>query len=305
MGTASRLGLYGVGLLAVFGVAFVVAKPLVPDDVVARWTTAEPGHDAHPTPPTTDQHGLTLQAEGYALGAITAPTSPGTAGTLFFTITDATGAPVTDYATAHEQQLHLIVVRTDGTDYRHVHPQLNRQTGTWSLPWTWTDAGTYRVFADFTPSAHTESITVSRTVDVAGLLNPRPADTRSTTTTVDGYTATLTSSLTPGSSSEVKITLSRNGIAVKALQPYLGAFGHLVALRQGDLAYLHVHAMGEPPTPASTSGPDIEFMATAPSAGRYLLYLDFQIDGVVRTATFVLDAAPAGSADHGADGHGH
>ena len=25
------------------------------------------------------------------------------------------------------------------------------------------------------------------------------------------------------------------------LQPYLGAYGHLVALRDGDLAYLHVH----------------------------------------------------------------
>ena len=37
-----------------------------------------------------------------------------------------------------------------------------------------------------------------------------------------------------------RLTVSRDGAPV-AVQPYLGAFGHLVALREGDLAYLHVH----------------------------------------------------------------
>jgi len=75
---------------------------------------------------------------------------------------------------------------------------------------------------------------------------------------------------------------------VTTLQPYLGAAGHLVALRSGDLAYLHVHPMGE--RPAASSGPDIAFLAQAPSAGRYLLYLDFQVDGQVHTAAFTVTA---------------
>ena len=69
------------------------------------------------------------------------------------------------------------------------------------------------------------------------------------------------------------------------LQPYLGAYGHLVALRDGDLAYLHVH-----PQHTDTAGPDIGFDADVPTAGTYRLFLDFQHAGVVRTAAFTATA---------------
>jgi copper chaperone CopZ len=73
---------------------------------------------------------------------------------------------------------------------------------------------------------------------------------------------------------------------VTDLEPYLAAYGHLVALRAGDLAYLHVHPAGEPGDGKTPAGPDITFYATAPSTGDYRLFLDFQHDGVVRTAEF-------------------
>lgn len=76
------------------------------------------------------------------------------------------------------------------------------------------------------------------------------------------------------------------------LQPFLGAAGHLVALRTGDLAYLHVHPMDDS-AGRSPSDPQVVFTAEAPTPGRYLLYLDFQVDGQVHTATFALDAAQA------------
>ena len=61
-----------------------------------------------------------------------------------------------------------------------------------------------------------------------------------------------------------------------------------MALREGDLAYLHVHPDGA----ATAAGrPDVAFVAEVPSAGGYRLYLDFQHDGVVRTAEFNVDAA--------------
>ena len=62
-----------------------------------------------------------------------------------------------------------------------------------------------------------------------------------------------------------------------AIQDYLGAKGHLVALREGDLAFLHVH-------------PDerrLQFEATFPTAGRYRLFLQFKTaDGQLHTAAF-------------------
>ena len=56
----------------------------------------------------------------------------------------------------------------------------------------------------------------------------------------------------------------------------LGAGGHLVALREGDLAYLHVHPSGE----------GVAFEADLEPRSRYRLYLQFKHDGRVHTAEF-------------------
>ena len=104
------------------------------------------------------------------------------------------------------------------------------------------------------------------------------------------------------------LTVSRDGVPVTDLQPYLAAYGHLVALREGDLAYLHVHPDGAPGDGVTPAGPQIEFVAEVPTAGNYRLFLDFQHGDVVRTAEFTVPtgaatdpAAPA----HATDGHGH
>ena len=49
-------------------------------------------------------------------------------------------------------------------------------------------------------------------------------------------------------------------------------------------------AQGDGVTPA---GPQIQFVAEVPSAGDYRLFLDFQHDGVVRTAQFTVPTGPA------------
>jgi len=94
--------------------------------------------------------------------------------------------------------------------------------------------------------------------------------------------------------------------SVRDLQPYLGAYGHLVALRSGDLAYLHVHPGGEPGDGKTRPGPDISFTATAPSEGAYRLFLDFKHEGKVRTAAFTVraqgtGATPVGESEPGAE----
>ena len=87
------------------------------------------------------------------------------------------------------------------------------------------------------------------------------------------------------------ITVRRDGQVVTT-EPYLGAAGHLVALRDGDLAYLHVHPLDDEP-----AGP-VRFAVEVPSAGLYGLFFDFQVDGQVRTARFVLDADRAATHGH-------
>ncbi|MCD2498166.1 heavy-metal-associated domain-containing protein [Microbacterium nymphoidis] len=308
MNTPARLGLYGAGLLAVFGVAFAAGGVLVPDATVAAWQhSAAYGatHTPDPSASTTqeaDVNGTSIAQAGFTLSEIQAPLTVGEEGTLSFAIVDRDGTAVTEYERAHGKDLHLIVVRSDGAGYRHVHPILDATTGTWSLPWTWERAGTYRVYADFTSGG--TSVTLSRFVTAGGELTPEPRTSVVTDTRVDGIDVSVSGELVAGAASDLTIDITRNGAPVTELEPYLGAFGHLVALRDGDLAYLHVHAHGEEPAPGETSGPTVSFTAQAPTAGRYLLYLDFQVAGTVHTAELVMDAV-AGTTDTSTDaGHG-
>ncbi|MFC4139758.1 MULTISPECIES: hypothetical protein [unclassified Microbacterium] len=244
--------------------------------------------------------GTSLSRDGYLLTEVGAPATAGETGTLSFTIRDADGTPVTAFAQSHGRALHLIVVRTDGTGYRHLHPELDAASGVWSTTVTWDAAGSYRLFADATPLG-ADGVTLTRTIDVEGDLRPAKHRGERRHVTVDGIEVHLDGTLRTGDGGVLTATVSEHGHPVQRLEPYLGAYGHLVALREGDLAYLHVHALGETPAAGDLSGPEVAFHASAPTAGRYFLFLDFQVDGRVRTASFVVEAsgaAPTATADH-------
>ncbi|MCD0445063.1 hypothetical protein LO763_15710 [Glycomyces sp. A-F 0318] len=315
MNTPARLGLYAAGLAALFAGAYLVAGAVVPASTVeARQDEAAPEHDmdmetgmedhgGHEAEPV---RGLAIEQDGYLLSEISAPATAGTEGVLAFGVTAPDGTVLDRYAESHEKDLHLVVVRADGTGFRHVHPEFDGET--WSLPWSWEQPGTYRVFADFVPgdAEETLDVTLSRTVEVAGDYAPRAEPPVTRTASVDGFDVTLTGDLAAGAAAELTVEVARDGEPVTALEPYLGAWGHLVALREGDLGYLHVHPEGDDPEPGATAGPAITFATTAPTEGRYLLYLDFQVDGRVHTAPFVLDTGGAEpAATESATPHGH
>ncbi|GAA2127250.1 heavy-metal-associated domain-containing protein [Glycomyces algeriensis] len=323
MNTGTRLGLYGGGLAVLFAAAFGTAAAVMPDDAADDWND-QSGHDGghesgSDSGAAASLPGLAIEQDGYLLTEVGAPAGIGEEGELAFQITGANGEPLTDYTVSHEKELHLIVVRSDGTHFRHVHPELDAN-GTWSLPWTWDAAGSYRVYADFVPEGG-EGLTLTRTVEVAGDYGPETATEPSLVAEVDGFTVTLEGDLSAGASAEVTASVTREGQPVTELEPYLGAFGHLVALREGDLAYLHVHPEGEAPQAGDLSGPDVRFATEVPTAGRYFLYFDFQVAGEVHSAAFVVDTAesaggaadptegttdePSESAEHPTDDHGH
>ncbi|WP_019201883.1 hypothetical protein [Tsukamurella sp. 1534] len=311
MNPSQKLAAYGAGLVVAFAGAYGIAGAVVPDSVVAGWergstsTHAGAEHNAGSAaaastaaPAAAAIKGVSLSADGYTLGPVTAPVVPNVAGGVDFTVLDRQGAPVREFDIAHEKQLHLIAVRADGAHYQHLHPTLDTASGRWWVPVTWPEAGTYRIYADFTPTGAKSSTTLTRTVQVDGAAIAQRREA-SRIAQVDGFTAVLGGDLAAGGSSDLTVTITRDGAPVIDLEPYLGAYGHLVALREGDLAYLHVHATGAEPLPGGRSGPDIGFAAEVPTAGRYLLYLDFQVDGVVRTAQFVVDARQGGDEQGG------
>ncbi len=243
-----------------------------------RQTTAGPAGAAFPK-------GLTVSQDGYTLRP-SATTLPAGRALFSFTVLGPDNQPVRAYTPTHDKELHLIVVRRDLSGFQHVHPTRDA-AGTWSVPLSLAEPGTYRAFADFAPKARGEdALTLGVDLSVAGGYRPLPVPLASRTAVVEGYTVTLGGVLKPGTSSPVTLAVSKDGRPVTDLQPYLGAYGHLVALRVGDLAYLHVHPDGTPGDGKTAPGAAIRFFAEVPTAGSYRLYLDFRHQGVVRTAEF-------------------
>ncbi|MEU0220242.1 hypothetical protein ABZ281_36540 [Streptomyces sp. NPDC006265] len=318
MNTGLRITTFAAALAATFGAAYGVGQgidPVVADspakhgDGRTRPTPEQAeggGRAGHDTPPAG---GLQISESGYALDLQTPRVTAGKQADLRFTVRDTRGRAVTAYQRQHDKELHLIVASRDLVTYRHLHPT-RAAGGTWSTPVDLPRAGGYRVFADFTPAGKdAENLTLGADLAASGPYEARPLPPASTTARVDGYDVKLSGAPHPGKASELKLRVSREGKPVTDLQPYLGAYGHLVALRSGDLAYLHVHPNGEPGDGATRPGPDISFTATAPSAGAYRLFLDFRHDGKVHTAAFTVragGAADSGTAEgHADDAHGH
>lgn len=332
MNTATKLSGFVLGLAAVFGAAYgvgQVAGPVAPaagtghDAADGHGDTGGAGHGGDEGGAAAHlPGGLLVSDRGYTLRPVDAP-----AGQFAFQVTGPDGRPVTAYDVAHDKRMHLIVARRDLSGFRHVHPEMTAD-GTWRVDSPLGGPGVWRAFADFTPTGG-EALTLGVDVTVPGALTEQPLPAPAASTTVDGYTVTLTGAPQPGRTAELTLTVNRDGAPVTDLEPYLGAYGHLVALRQGDLAYLHVHPDGEPGDGRTKPGPEVRFFAEVPSAGAYRLYLDFKHGGVVRTAEFtVVAGTPTGSASpaatgtpaartpaatssptadagHGAPGHGH
>ncbi len=310
MKSAQKLAAFVVGLVVVFAVAVWVGTTVGPDgDVTAEHSDRHTEASTEAPAASGLPGGLQSTQNGYTLDLAEPVARANTKAPLQFRILDSSGSPVKQYIESHDKLLHLIVVRNDLAAYQHVHPVLD-DDGTWSVPLNLSRAGDYRVFADFTPAGG-PALTLGSNLHVAGDYDPQPLPAAAATTEVDGYTVTMSGTPTAGEASMLTLAVSWGGMPLADLEPYLGAYGHLVALRASDLAYLHVHPAGEPGDGVTPSGPEIGFHTTFPSAGNYRLFLDFQHRGVVRTAEFTVSVGEPGQAQSPAadqpahTGHGH
>lgn len=293
MNTVSRLTAYTAALALAFAAAWGVGSAVATAKGTAGGTATEPPvarfHGAAPV----ESAGLAATSAGYTLVPQRTTFVPGEPAEFAFTISGSDGSPVTGFDLEHERRLHLIVVRRDTAGFQHLHPALGPD-GVWRAPLALPAAGVYRALADLVPTGGPHLV-LGTDLFAPGEFTPIVVSP-SRVAQLDGYQVRLDGELVAGGPSQVFVTISRDGAAVPDLEPYLGAFGHLVALRQNDLTYVHVHPDGAPPAPTDRAGPGVAFTAEVPTAGRYRLFLDFQHGGVVRTAEFTVStASTAGS----------
>ena len=291
MSGAARLAAFAVAVAVVAGAAALAGAVVDPDRASSEGSRgADPhggepassarggGHPAASGVPRADAvRGLAVADDDLRLELSTEELPRGRASRLTYRIVDAQGRPVRDFDIEHEKRMHLIVVRRDLTGFQHVHPDIDDK-GDWSSRVRLDAAGSYRIFADFARRGEARTLAADLRVDGRAELLPLPKSA-SVAQTATGYDVRLAETTAPaGDEAALQFTVTRGGEQVR-VEPYLGADGHLVALREGDLAFLHVH-------PTAESSDTIGFAATFPTTGRYRLFLQFKHGGKVHTAAF-------------------
>jgi hypothetical protein len=189
---------------------------------------------------------------------------------------------VTDFQVEHTKRMHLIVVRSDLTGFQHLHPRM-ADDGTWRGPIRLRKGGEYRMFADFKHAGKRRTLPAD--VEVEGRFRPVKLPPPSPYARTDTGLDVGLYIHGPGARAPVhmQIEVAEQGRPVTAeLQPYLGAMGHLVAIREDDLKYVHTHPDGTTPG----------FHVRYPSAGNYRVFVQFRHRDRVHTAAFTV-AVPA------------
>ncbi|MDQ3763164.1 MAG: hypothetical protein M3460_16415 [Actinomycetota bacterium] len=267
------------GLVALFGAGLNLGEL-----VVDRVTPVPPGHGGRGSGSDNDHakgpSGLAVASQGYVLRPRFSRFTVGKLTNFRFNIFTSSGQPVTEFTQRGAPRMTLVVVRRDMTGYQHLYP-IMEPDGTWTVPVQFDKAGSYRAFAEFLTGTVTTPVTLGVDLEVPGLLEPGPITKVSTSAEVDGYKVFWTGDLIAGSVSRVWMHVMRDNVPVTDLDSHLGAAGHLVILREGDLANLHVNPVAGPRQDTS-----IAFDADVPSAGYYRMFMEFQHHGQVRTAEF-------------------
>lgn len=241
-----------------------------------------------------------------------------------FAILDSNNQPIKNFDTVHEKMMHMIVIRKDLTDFQHIHPTFDQQTGVWTLEnLKLPNDGPYRIFADFTPSDTPKNpdgsknpITIYEDVlvgDQSKYQTHKIGDTTDSKTFGDYEVLLQTKPMVVAAGTQTTLeylfldTKLSGDQAITDLEPYLGSIGHAIVLSE-NLDFIHAHAMDDP---VLNKRGIVDFMFTPPKPGKYKVFAQFKRRGQVFTADFVLpiykDLAPGDvQLNNGNDAHsGH
>jgi hypothetical protein len=270
----AKLAGFAVVLAVLFGAALVAGRAVHP--LRAATPAAE---DASEMAMGGDAvRGLAVSEGGLTLVLDRRTAAAGRPTPLAFRVVGSDGRTVHAFDVEHTKRMHLIVVRRDLSEFQHLHP-VQAGDGRWTTTLALPAAGTYRVFADF--SVDGTPHTLADDLQVDGSFRSQALPAPAAATDVDGlHVRLLAGESRAGVESELRFRVTRGGTPVK-IDDYLGAKGHLVALRSGDLAFLHVHPDAD----------RLQFASTFPTAGRYRLFVQFKVDGRVHTAAFTREVA--------------
>jgi Heavy metal binding domain len=199
---------------------------------------------------------------------------------LSFTVRDPWKArPVTRFQAIHERLFHLFVVSQNLEFFAHGHPAMHPD-GAFSHEIAFPTPGMYRLLADFYPDGATPQL-IAKTLIVPGAAPPAASLGRDYSPK-DANNLRVELATEPAQPmAGINTLLSFRLAPADGLEPYLGAWGHMLAASDDLIDLIHTH-------PFRANGPLVQFNVEFPRARTYRVWVQFQRKGVVNTARFDL-----------------
>ncbi len=260
------------------------------------------------------------KSAGNTYGATVRTALPATAGNPVVlnirVLNQSTKKTVRDFELTHEKKMHFLLVSEDMTWFSHEHPDLGAD-GVFRLRTTFPRPGRYHLYADCTPAdGDNQILPMSFTVDgegkaivAASAARPLIPDTTLTRRVGDLSVSVAVQPKTLRREQAAILTYTIRdsaGRPVRDFEPYLGAMGHLMAIRQDGKEIVHTHALHAVAPGANISeegglrltsamstskGPAFSFKITPPTSGLYRVWAQFQRRGEVLTVPFTFRVA--------------
>ncbi|HEY7210024.1 MAG TPA: heavy metal-binding domain-containing protein [Bryobacteraceae bacterium] len=186
---------------------------------------------------------------------------------------------VHDFEIVHEKLIHLFVIGENLGFFAHVHP-VAQSDGSFRLEIRLPYGGMYRLLADFYPRGAVPQLAIG-TLFVSG----------------DCPKANLSASLLPARSENTTASLRMEpeqplaGLESKlffsldppaGLEPYLGAWAHMLAASEDLIDLIHLHPF------LADGKSNLQFNVIFPREGLYRVWIQIQREHVVNTFVFTI-----------------
>lgn len=200
---------------------------------------------------------------------------------LAFRVKDPkTGAHVTHFEVIHEKLFHMFIVSQDLKFFLHDHPK-PEPDGTFRYQANLPQPGMYRVLGDYYPTGATPQLTAKTFFVPGGTLQAAHLEPDMATQHAANMDVELTTDPAVPLAGLKTMMFFRLKPA-DGLEPYLGAWSHMLAASDDLIDLIHTHPF------VADGGPQMQFNIIFPRARAYRIWVQFQRKGVVNTAVFTV-----------------
>ena len=194
-------------------------------------------------------------------------------------VNPANGESVTRFEIVHEKLIHLFVVSENLSFFAHIHPVL-QQDGSFRQQVRLPYGGMYRLLADFYPSGSVPQLATG-TLYVSGDCDKRALAPALAPYRAENLTAALrTEPEQPLAGLETRLFFTLHPSA--GLQPYLGAWAHMLAASEDLIDLIHLHPF------LAAGDAYMQFNVIFPRPGLYRVWTQVQRQNVVNTLVFTI-----------------